>query len=295
MLVTCSFRLKHFRALKAVLRNATVGWFEQPRAPKRGPSTLYNLTYWRCTVVVPYLANPYCRRSKAWQNIWKQRDRIEDAVLVKEGSPAKLLEKEVERQQKKRKLKHQSDGTEPSLCFKLLEPEQRLLEKLAPGTQKAQREAMRILCTKKFARDMERTGTWLCTMPAEATKLTSDWFTSIQATRSARDHMIYLEELACTGYSNWQGSLAKGDANQRAVTLVFSIGNQLEAAKRCVPGFGAFGRGGGGFWARGGEHPGAGGGARAPARPGRQEQAAFQEGRAPGRLWRSQRQGRGEG
>tara|TARA_B110001452_G_scaffold253457_1_gene244195 strand:- start:757 stop:1875 length:1119 start_codon:yes stop_codon:yes gene_type:complete len=61
LLVSNTFRLSTLRALKPLLRNATVGWFEQPRVPRPGPNTLYKLAFWRCTVVVPYQPNPSCR------------------------------------------------------------------------------------------------------------------------------------------------------------------------------------------------------------------------------------------
>lgn len=61
VLVSNTFRFAAFRALKSLLANATVGWFEQPTAAPAS-STLHSLARktWRCTVVVPYLANPHC-------------------------------------------------------------------------------------------------------------------------------------------------------------------------------------------------------------------------------------------
>ena len=69
LLVTNTFRVRTFAPwLKPLLANATVAWFEQPgqrgAASAKGgggsKSVLYNLAFWRCTVVVPYLANPFC-------------------------------------------------------------------------------------------------------------------------------------------------------------------------------------------------------------------------------------------
>ena len=60
LLVTNTFRVRTFAPwFKNLLKNATVGWFEQPAAHS-GVGTLHKLAFWRCTVVVPYLANPYC-------------------------------------------------------------------------------------------------------------------------------------------------------------------------------------------------------------------------------------------
>lgn len=69
LLVTNTFRVQTFgRWLKPLLANATLAWFEQPAVAKRhadgswprGAPKLYSLAFWRCTVVVPYLANPFC-------------------------------------------------------------------------------------------------------------------------------------------------------------------------------------------------------------------------------------------
>ena len=60
MIITHTFRANHLRGMKEVLSNATVAWFEHPLAKKRGPSAVYRLAYWRCTVTLPYLANPHC-------------------------------------------------------------------------------------------------------------------------------------------------------------------------------------------------------------------------------------------
>lgn len=63
MLITNTFRVKTFgQWLKPLLANATVAWFEQPKLPGGGKAkgVLYSLAFWRCTIVVPYLANPFC-------------------------------------------------------------------------------------------------------------------------------------------------------------------------------------------------------------------------------------------
>ena len=60
LLVTNTFRVRTFGlALKPLLSNATVAWFEQPAA-SAGVGTIHKLAFWRCTIVVPYLANPFC-------------------------------------------------------------------------------------------------------------------------------------------------------------------------------------------------------------------------------------------
>jgi len=65
MLVCNTFRVgAALRAFKGLLVNATLGWFEDPTALRAGPNTLYRLAFWRCTVVVPYQANPYCRQQQ---------------------------------------------------------------------------------------------------------------------------------------------------------------------------------------------------------------------------------------
>lgn len=63
MLITNTFRIKAFGPwLKPLLPNATVAWFEQPLASdgEKRAGTLYRLAWWRCTIVIPYLANPFC-------------------------------------------------------------------------------------------------------------------------------------------------------------------------------------------------------------------------------------------
>ena len=65
MLITNTFRLGALGALRPLLTNATVAWFEAPSAPRRGPGTLARLVSWRCTVVIPYLASPYCQQQRA--------------------------------------------------------------------------------------------------------------------------------------------------------------------------------------------------------------------------------------
>uniref|UniRef100_A0A7S0P623 Exostosin GT47 domain-containing protein n=1 Tax=Calcidiscus leptoporus TaxID=127549 RepID=A0A7S0P623_9EUKA len=65
MMVSNTFRTAAFRALKGVLANATIGWFEEPSALRAGPNTLYKQAFWRCTVVVPYQANPFCAQQRA--------------------------------------------------------------------------------------------------------------------------------------------------------------------------------------------------------------------------------------
>ena len=65
MLITNTFRLGALGALRPLLTNATVAWFEAPSAPRRGPGTLARLVSWRCTVVIPYLASLYCQQQRA--------------------------------------------------------------------------------------------------------------------------------------------------------------------------------------------------------------------------------------
>ena len=62
LLVSNTFRIQAFKAFKPLLLRASIGWFEQPEASKLGPSVLYEIAkaQWRCTVVIPYLANPHC-------------------------------------------------------------------------------------------------------------------------------------------------------------------------------------------------------------------------------------------
>mmetsp|Transcript_28797 Transcript_28797/g.73939 ORF Transcript_28797/g.73939 Transcript_28797/m.73939 type:complete len:247 (+) Transcript_28797:139-879(+) len=60
LIITNTFRVRTFGLwLKPLLCNATVAWFEQPAA-KSGVGTLHKLAFWRCTIVIPYLANPFC-------------------------------------------------------------------------------------------------------------------------------------------------------------------------------------------------------------------------------------------
>ena len=66
VLITNTFRVKTFGFwLKPLLGNSTVAWFEQPLLPsgERRKGVLYSLAFWRCTVLIPYLANPFC----TWQ------------------------------------------------------------------------------------------------------------------------------------------------------------------------------------------------------------------------------------
>lgn len=68
LLVTNTFRVRSFGPwLKALLANATVAWFEQPEA-RSGVGVIHKLAFWRCTVVVPYLANPFCSEPGAVQS-----------------------------------------------------------------------------------------------------------------------------------------------------------------------------------------------------------------------------------
>ena len=63
LLITNTFRVKLFGPwLKPLLANSTVAWFEQPLLPSgaRRSGVLYKLAFWRCTIVIPYLANPFC-------------------------------------------------------------------------------------------------------------------------------------------------------------------------------------------------------------------------------------------
>ena len=67
LLITNTFRVKLFGPwLKPLLQNATVAWFEQPKPVAGGKpkGVLYSLAFWRCTVVIPYLANPFCQMQR---------------------------------------------------------------------------------------------------------------------------------------------------------------------------------------------------------------------------------------
>ncbi len=59
---TNTFRFSTLKPIRHLLRNVSVAWFEQPNEVKRGSGVLYKMALdtWRCTVVVPYLANPHC-------------------------------------------------------------------------------------------------------------------------------------------------------------------------------------------------------------------------------------------
>ena len=80
LLVTNTFRISTFRALKPLLQNATVAWFEQPTAVRPGPNVLYRLASWRCTVVVPYQSNPFCLEQRSL------RSRLRDTTVFFQGS-----------------------------------------------------------------------------------------------------------------------------------------------------------------------------------------------------------------
>ena len=62
LLLTNTFRMRAIGALRPLLHNATVAWFEDPTAKRRGPNVLYKLALsaWRCTIVLPYLESPFC-------------------------------------------------------------------------------------------------------------------------------------------------------------------------------------------------------------------------------------------
>lgn len=64
-LVTNTFRLAALRALKPILQNFSVGWFENPKAERTaGPNTLYRSTSWRCAVATePAVYIGYSKRS----------------------------------------------------------------------------------------------------------------------------------------------------------------------------------------------------------------------------------------
>lgn len=65
LVVTNTFRTQTFRALKPLLGNATFGWFEDPKQLRPGPNILYRQAFWRCTIVVPYQANPFCLQQRS--------------------------------------------------------------------------------------------------------------------------------------------------------------------------------------------------------------------------------------
>lgn len=65
LLITNTFRISAFRALRGLLSNSTVAWFESPAAPRRGPGRLASSAFWRCTLVVPYLASPFCHQQRS--------------------------------------------------------------------------------------------------------------------------------------------------------------------------------------------------------------------------------------
>lgn len=65
LLVTNTFRLNTLRSFRGLLTRATVAWFESPTAPRRGPGRLAAAAFWRCTIVIPYLATPFCRQQLA--------------------------------------------------------------------------------------------------------------------------------------------------------------------------------------------------------------------------------------
>ena len=64
LLVTNTFRLGLMKAIRPLLTNATVAWFGSPTAPRRGPGRLAAAAFWRCTVVVPYVATLFCRQQR---------------------------------------------------------------------------------------------------------------------------------------------------------------------------------------------------------------------------------------
>ena len=63
LIVTNSFRIACLGPLRDLMRNGTIAWFEDPRAQKKheGPNKIYEMATWRCTVVIPYQASPFCR------------------------------------------------------------------------------------------------------------------------------------------------------------------------------------------------------------------------------------------
>ncbi|KAL1495404.1 hypothetical protein AB1Y20_016772 [Prymnesium parvum] len=60
LVVTNSFRLAALGALREAMANGSVAWFELPSGARMGPHRVHELATWRCTVVIPYLSNPYC-------------------------------------------------------------------------------------------------------------------------------------------------------------------------------------------------------------------------------------------
>ncbi|KAL1503685.1 hypothetical protein AB1Y20_012158 [Prymnesium parvum] len=64
LLVTNTFHLHALRPLRPLLLNATLAWFESPTAPRRGPGKLAAASFWRCTLVVPYVPSPFCRQQR---------------------------------------------------------------------------------------------------------------------------------------------------------------------------------------------------------------------------------------
>mmetsp|Transcript_16828 Transcript_16828/g.43215 ORF Transcript_16828/g.43215 Transcript_16828/m.43215 type:complete len:398 (-) Transcript_16828:129-1322(-) len=73
LVVTNTFRLLTLRALKPLLVNSSVAWFEQHTARRPGPMTLYRQVWWRCTVVIPYLGNPFCQTPDAFPPMEREK------------------------------------------------------------------------------------------------------------------------------------------------------------------------------------------------------------------------------
>jgi len=85
-LIVCnSFRIASLGPMRELLQNGTVAWFEDPRSVKKheGPNHLYSMATWRCTVVVPYQANPICRTMSA---TWSAPVRNATSSIFFQGS-----------------------------------------------------------------------------------------------------------------------------------------------------------------------------------------------------------------
>ena len=161
-------------------------------------------------------------RRKVWNVLWHRRDRAQDAQLRAQGVETQLLEKHVEKvvKQKKRKQEAGAAVEERWLLAAMQDMHNDNHPKTSADEIADQKEAMRMFRYVKFARAMAATGTWPLTLTTDATDAADkvgQWFAGVQVRRCLKNHEVYLGNVACTGYSGYNGAMKKPDHNQRLV------------------------------------------------------------------------------
>lgn len=175
-------------------------------------------------------------RRQRWENLWKERDRIEDLQLVQQGNLIKRLERDSQLEKKKVKRARAKCEQEPMAKFKLIVPSDDLLAVAPPEWQEDQKQALFELRSCCFAVPVGFECTWRLKLDGPSCGLVDGWFNAVQDNRTVKNHHIWLGDVQVTGYSRYRG-LSAADHNQKLVTISLSHGVELDAAMEHLPGF----------------------------------------------------------